>query len=143
MPVAVEVIAHVPTGYYHCTHCEVVWHELGLGQKVHREQLDAGIPDDLRRVLAELTGWLEALQRRYGDRVALKVIDVASLHGFYASLRHRVRRYPAIIIDGRQVVAGGDYARAEALLEARLGMVADHRPPSDPADRAAADRDRS
>jgi hypothetical protein len=124
MPIAVEVIAYIPTGFFHCTHCEVVFREIGLGPKVHREQLDSGVPDDLQRTLTELTGWLEALQHRHGDRIALTVVDAVSLQGFYASLRHRVRRYPAIIIDGAEAVAGGDYARAEALLEARLGAVA-------------------
>jgi hypothetical protein len=120
MPVSVEVLAYVPTGFYHCTHCEVVMHELGVGQKVHREQLDAGIPDDLYQDYLRLSHWLASLAARYGDRLTFKLVDPASLEGFYKSLRYRARRYPAVVIDGRETVNGGDYERAEALLLAHL-----------------------
>ena len=127
-PLLVEVIAYAPTAFYHCTHCEVVWHDLGVGQKVHREQRDAGLPDDLRQEYARLSDWVNALIARYGERVAVRVVDAASLEGFFKSLRYGVRRYPAIVIAGREKVSGGDYARADALLAARLG------PPPDASD---------
>lgn len=115
-PVTVEVIAYAPTGFYHCTHCEVVWHEVGLGQPVHREQLETGIPEDLRQDYLRLSAWARALVDRYGDRVAVSVVDAASVEGFFKALWHRARRFPSIVVDGRSCVQDGDYARADALV---------------------------
>jgi hypothetical protein len=28
-PLLVEIIAYAPTAFYHCTHCEVAWREMG------------------------------------------------------------------------------------------------------------------
>lgn len=126
MPVSVEVLAYVPTQFYHCAHCEVVWHELGVGQRIHREQLDAGIPDDLYDEYLRLSHWVAGMAERYGDRLSVTLVDPASLEGFYKSLRHCARAYPAIVIDGRETVNGGDLERAEALVAARLSASAEH-----------------
>jgi hypothetical protein len=114
----------VPTGFYHCTHCEVTWRELGIGQKVHREQLDAGLPDDLAQEYRRLSAWVSAVLDRYGADVVVRVVDPASLEGFYKSLRYGVRRYPAIVIDGRKKVIGGDYEQATALLAEQVAAGA-------------------
>src|SRR5437763_12421679 len=45
-PVSVEVVAYTPTEFFHCMHCEVVWHEGGIGQKIHAEQRESALPPD-------------------------------------------------------------------------------------------------
>lgn len=125
MPVSVEVIAYTPTEFYHCTHCEVTWHELGVGGRVHREQAESAIPAELREEYLRLCDWLAGLLQRYGERVRVNVVDAVSIEGFLKSLRYRARDYPVIVIDGRETVARGDYRRAEALLASRLGAAAE------------------
>lgn len=125
MPIAVEVLAYVPTGFYHCTHCEVTWHELGVGQKVHREQLDAGLPADLFQEYVRLSQWVRGVRDLYGDNVVIRVVDPASIEGFYKSLRYGVRTYPAIVIDGRRKVIGSDYEQASLLLAERVAASAE------------------
>lgn len=124
MPVRVDVLAYVPTGFYHCTHCEVTWREVGLGPKVHQEQLDAGLPEDLAQEYRRLSAWLQKVLDRYGDDVRVRVVDPASIEGFLTSVRYGVRRYPAIVIDGQRAAVGEDYERAEALLAARVAAGA-------------------
>lgn len=46
-PLLVEIIAYAPTAYYHCTHCEVAWREMGANNRVHEEQLKTSLPDEL------------------------------------------------------------------------------------------------
>src|SRR5262249_10085144 len=98
---------------------------MGLGQTVHREQLDAGRPEELARDFHSLSEWARSLPDRFGPTVSVRLVDVASIEGFFKSLIHRLGRYPAFLVDGRRYV-GSDFARVDALitesLETRLGM---------------------
>jgi hypothetical protein len=41
------------------------------------------------------------------------------LRGVFKTLRYRVRKYPAFIIDGKELVVGWDRAALECAIEAR------------------------
>lgn len=120
-PLEVLVLAHVPTGYYHCTHCEVAWQEVGLGQEVHREQMRSSVPDDLLQECHRLSAWARDVARRYSDQVVVRVVDPVSIEGFITSLRYGARQYPSFIIGGREKVSGPDYRRVDQVLAERLG----------------------
>jgi hypothetical protein len=97
----------------------VTWQVAGLGQKVHREQLDAGLPDDLAAEFHSLSQWAQGLPRRYGARVTMRLVDAASIEGFFKSLVHGLNRFPAFLVDGRKYV-GTDFARVDALIAESL-----------------------
>ena len=40
-PLLVEIIAYAPTAYYHCTHCEVAWREMGATNRTELAALFA------------------------------------------------------------------------------------------------------
>lgn len=105
-PLLVEVIAYAPTAYYHCTHCEVAWREMGADNRIHEEQVESSLPEDLMREYQTLSDWVQELFRVHCDAVVLKVIDAASIEGVYKSLRYNARRYPAVIVDGRSRFLG-------------------------------------
>jgi hypothetical protein len=88
---------------------------MGLGRKVHREQLEAGLPEDLARDFHRLVEWAGTLPARFGNRVAVRLIDVASIEGFFRSLIHRFGRYPAFVVDGKRYV-GDDFTRVDELI---------------------------
>lgn len=119
-PILVKVLAYAPTQFYHCQHCEVVWQQVGAGERFHLEQLETSIPEDLQREYADLSEWIRDTVETYGGRVVFKVIDVASIEGFVVSLRNGVRRFPAFIIDGKDKHTGTDLARARELIDARI-----------------------
>jgi len=98
-PLLVEIIAFAPTAYYHCTHCEVAWREMGATNRIHEEQLQSSLPEDLIREYEIVSDWVRELFRVYCDGILLKVIDAASVEGFYKSLRYNARRYPAVIVN--------------------------------------------
>ena len=98
----VEIIAFAPTAFYHCTHCEVVWKEAGISDHFHQEQMENSLPADLAREYHSLSDWVKNIFRQHCDQVLVKVIDAASVEGFFKTLRYRLRKYPAIIID-RQI----------------------------------------
>ncbi len=43
-PLLVEIIAYAPTAFYHCTHCEIAWREIGMSNQAHKEQLQNSLP---------------------------------------------------------------------------------------------------
>jgi len=122
-PLLVEIIAYAPTAFYHCTHCEVAWREMGATNRIHAEQMESSLPPDLIEEYQAVSDWVRGVFRLHCDRIAIKVIDAASLEGFYKAVRYGARRYPAIIIGqkrrfmGREMLgaAGDELAR---LLEA-------------------------
>lgn len=93
----------------------MTWQVAGLGQKVHREQLETGLPDDLAAEFHSLSSWASGLPQRYGPRVAVRLVDAASIEGFFKSLFHRLNRYPAFIVSGRKYV-GSEFARVDNLI---------------------------
>lgn len=105
-PLLVEILAYAPTAYYHCTHCEVAWQEMGKSNHAHQEQLESSLPEDLLREYQAVSDWVREMFRVHCDRVILKVIDAASLEGFYKSLKYNARRYPAVIVGGKQRFVG-------------------------------------
>ena len=100
-PLLVEIIAYAPTAFYHCTHCEVAWREMGANNRIHEEQMESSLPEDLIREYEAVSNWVREMFRVHCDRILLKVIDAASIEGFYKSLKYNARRYPAVIVNGK------------------------------------------
>lgn len=98
-PLLVELIAYAPTAYYHCTHCEVAWREMGGTNRIHEEQLESSLPADLIQEYQTVSDWVREMFRVHCDAILLKVIDAASIEGVYKSLKYKARRYPAIIVN--------------------------------------------
>lgn len=107
-PLLVEIIAYAPTAYYHCTHCEVAWREMGTTNRIHEEQLQSSLPEELTQEYKQVSDWVQEMFRLHCDQIAVKVIDVASIEGVYKSLKYKARRYPAIIVNRRARFLGSD-----------------------------------
>ncbi len=119
-PLRIEVLTYAPTEFFHCLHCEVVMQSVGVGRSVHREQREAAFPADLQAQYTALADWVRGVVERYGGRVAVRVVDVASLQGVYKSLRYRARKYPAVVLDGTVYQPVTDFAALDRLLDERL-----------------------
>jgi hypothetical protein len=65
-------------------------------------------PADMLRDHIRLSEWVMELSRYYGTGIQIRVIDPQSGLGFFKSLRHRVRRYPTFIINGKVKYTGWD-----------------------------------
>jgi hypothetical protein len=115
----IEIVAYAPTAFYHCTHCEVVWQETGFSQGLHEEQVKSALPPDLLQDYQAVSDWVHRLMKIYCDQVIVKVIDAASLEGFWKTARHRVGRYPAVLVGGRRFI-GPDFSAAEAEIARQL-----------------------
>ncbi len=116
-PLMVEIIAYAPTAYYHCTHCEVAWREMGATNRIHEEQMRSSLPDDLIQEYQAVSDWVQNIFKVHCDRVVVKVIDAASLEGVYKALKYNAHRYPAVII------AGGTRFSGRQNLDAAAGEI--------------------
>jgi hypothetical protein len=122
-PVSVQVITYAPTVFYHCQHCELTFQEMGIGDRLRRREAAEALPDDLTREFQAVSDWVHGLLQRHGGRVRVDVLDAASIRGFLASLRHRVGRYPAVIVDGRDKRIGLDFAALDPLIDRRVAAA--------------------
>lgn len=118
--VRVEVIAYAPTAFYHCQHCELTFREAGFGDRIRQEQVARALPEDLLQDYQALSDWARALTEHYCGRVVVKVIDAASVEGFWKSLRYHVRLYPAVIVEGKEKCAWTDRAAVGHFIERYL-----------------------
>ncbi|MBI1793177.1 MAG: hypothetical protein HYR70_03180 [Chloroflexi bacterium] len=119
-PLLVEIIAYAPTAFYHCTHCEVAWREMGATNRIHEEQMESSLPKDLIAEYQVVSDWVQKAFRVHCDRITVKVIGAASLEGFYKSLKYNARRYPAIIVDQKARFVGSQRLQAASDEIARL-----------------------
>jgi hypothetical protein len=119
-PLMVEIIAYAPTAFYHCTHCEVAWREMGASNNIHDEQVQSSLPPDLADDYQAISDWVRELFRLYCDQLLVKVIDAASLEGFVKSLRNGIHRYPAIIFGGEKFTGDEAIQYADQALAALL-----------------------
>ena len=114
-PLTVEIITYAPTEFFQCTHCEVVFQQVGVGQKIHAEQRASSLPDDLQAELGRLSAWIEQVAERHPGQVRFKVIDAASLEGVFKAVRYGLRTFPAVVVGGREKFAGDLDASMQAV----------------------------
>jgi len=84
------------------------------------------LPDDLAQDYQNVSDWVRALAEHYKGNVIVKVIDAASLEGFWKSLRYGVRRYPAVIVEGKDKHIGADLTSTYRLIDEHLTARAVH-----------------
>jgi hypothetical protein len=120
-PLRVTVITYAPTVFRHCQHCEVAFEGMGLGERIHRAEARDALPADLALEFQQVSDWVHALIKRHGPRIAIDVVDAASLEGFWRSIRHRIRGYPAVIIDGHpERAAASELGRLDGVINEAL-----------------------
>ena len=122
-PVLLEVLAHIPTDFFHCLHCERLFAAAGVGAPV-RQEIQAEYPPEMLQDAERLGIWLQDLVARYGERLRIRIVDPQSPEGFYKSVRYWVRRYPTFVINYGQKYTGWETAALDRLLEEHMARGA-------------------
>jgi hypothetical protein len=123
-PVPIDVIAYAPAAFFHCLHCELIWQQSAVRAKDRAEQLASSLPDDLRDQYQQLSDWVHRMLETHGPRLTFRILDAASIVGFVTAVRYGVRRFPAVIVDGKERSVGAQFERATVLIERRLAASA-------------------
>ena len=119
-PLSVQVIAYAPTIFRHCQHCEVAFAGLGFGERIHRDEARDALPPDLLDDFQRVSDWVHRLLERHGPKVRVSVVDAASIEGVWTSLRHRVRQFPTVIVDGQAQQLDRDHRALDSVIDERL-----------------------
>lgn len=95
---------------------------LGLGDKVHNEELNE-FPDDWKEEYLRVSDWAKHTAQHFGRRVVINIIDPQSAVGIWKAIRHGIRRYPTVVLNGQDKFIGWEaadaiYARIDQLLAA-------------------------
>jgi len=118
-PISLEIVTRVLTTFDHCRHCEIFFDEAGLDKKFHQKEVNE-YPPDLKEEFAKLSDWIRELTRLYKHRLLIRLIDAQSFLGIYKSLRHRIRKYPTFIVEGKETYTGWDKNQLEGLLDKHI-----------------------
>ncbi len=122
-PIVLEIVTNVLTVFNHCNRCGPVFREAGVEDKVNLEVLNE-YPKELREEFQRLLDWINELVRLYRHRISVRIVDAKSMHGIYKSLRHHFRKYPAFIVDNKDVVTGWDHEKLSDILDAHIRKAA-------------------
>ena len=85
---------------------------MGATNRIHEEQMQSSLPEDLLKEYQVVSDWVKEMFRVHCDAIVLKVIDAASIEGFYKSLKYHARHYPAVIVNGKSRFLGSQMVRA-------------------------------
>lgn len=119
-PIPIDVIAYAPAAFFHCLHCELIWRESPVRTRDRAEQLASSLPDDLRDQYQQLSDWVHRMLAAHGPRLKFRILDAASIAGFFTAVRYGVRQFPAVIVDGKERSVGAQFERATMLIDRRL-----------------------
>ena len=122
-PVRLQVFAHIPTDFFHCSHCERLLDAAGIGTSAHRE-MQATYPPEVLQEAERLATWLQDLSARHGDQIHIRVVDPQSPEGFFKSLRYWVRRYPTFVVNRHTKYTGWEPGVLDRLLEEQVARGA-------------------
>lgn len=64
--------------------------------------------------------WATETGERYQGQVLIRIIDYQSLVGLWRVLRHRIRRYPAFLLDGQKFMGWEEEPALQEAIRARL-----------------------
>jgi hypothetical protein len=118
-PVLLEVLAHIPTDFFHCSHCERLFDAADIGAAV-RQEMRSTYPPEMLAEAGRLATWLLDLSARYGEQLRIRVVDPQSMEGFFKSLRYWVHLYPTFIINRRTKYTGWEPPALEHLLADKI-----------------------
>jgi hypothetical protein len=118
-PLEVEVVAHVTGSMDHCSHCQVFIDGVGVGQKVHQEDMQSYPPDFIQE-WQQLSDWILELAEAFSGQLVIRITDAQSVQGIWKAITKGVRKYPTFIIAGQEKYHGWNKEHLNHLLQQHL-----------------------
>lgn|SRR5574341_438575 len=118
-PLEIEIVTYVTGSLNHCDGCQVFIDGVGIGDRIHQEDLQS-FPEDFVRDWQRVSDWIYELADGYPGQLVIRVTDAQSMQGLWKSLTKGVRKYPTFIIDHQQKYHGWDRDQLKELIDHRL-----------------------
>ena len=119
-PVQIEVISPLLTAIeFHCPKCSLMMDQVEARSE-YRSSCKDEYPEEWKEHEQRLADCLRNLSRLYKHRILIRIIDAHSPVGLWKQIRHRVRQFPAFIVDGKQTFTGWDSKVLESLIDRRI-----------------------
>jgi hypothetical protein len=100
-PLEVEIITHVLGSVDHCAHCQVFIDGVGVGQKIHKTDLES-YPSEWKSEWQQMSDLVLNLAERYAGKLVIKITDAQTPQALWKALRHSIRKYPTFLIAGEK-----------------------------------------
>jgi hypothetical protein len=114
----VEVVAHVLGSMNHCSHCQVFIDGVGVGEQVHKADMDS-YPPEWMEEWQRLSELIFNITEEYAGKLVVKVTDAQSPQAIWKAIRRGVRKYPTFII-GKDKYHGLEQAQVTNLIKRNL-----------------------
>ena len=115
-PIDVEIVAHVTGSMNHCSHCQVFIDGVGVGDQVHRYDVQS-YPEEFVRDWQRLSDWVLDLAAAFPSQIVIRITDAQSIKGLWKSLTKGIRKYPTFIIDGKETYHGWERENLYEMIE--------------------------
>jgi len=93
----VEIIAHVLGSMNHCSHCQVFIDGVGVGDQVHRADLQS-YPPEWMEEWQRLSDLVYNITEQFAGKIIVKITDAQSPQALWKALRYGIRRYPTFMV---------------------------------------------
>jgi hypothetical protein len=117
--ISVEVVSRVLTIFQHCASCGPIFREAGVENAVNKEALSE-YPVDLQDEFLQLSDWIRELRKLYQHRIRIELINAQSPLGIYKTLRYHIHKYPAFIIEKKDVCIGWDWQKLSDIVDIHI-----------------------
>ncbi len=122
-PLRMEIVGMLPQIFNLCVSCQVTDFFQMADVKYQADEL-AGFPPEVLATQSRVAALVATVVARYGERVWPITVDPYSPRGLWLSLRHHLHSYPAIILDGNEVLSDLSPEKVLQALARRLEMPA-------------------
>lgn len=100
-----EIVGTFPPVYLpFCKKC-LLLNKVVSSFNTSKETLEV-MPPNLLEMHVRLFDFLNILYSRFGSNLQVQLIDALSLKGAWKTFRHRIRKNPAFIVNGKKVFQG-------------------------------------
>jgi hypothetical protein len=106
----------------HCSHCQVFIDGVGVGDQIHRADLES-YPSDWMEEWVQLSNLVFDLTEKFAGQLIVKITDAQSPQALWKALRYGVRKYPTFLIGGEKY-HGFDEDKIEGLIKQHLQISA-------------------
>ncbi|MFQ6080394.1 MAG: hypothetical protein ACE5OW_01850 [Candidatus Bathyarchaeia archaeon] len=98
--VKLEIVGLMPTFFSHCEHCMFLMRQCEL--PTISSQLEE-YPKELADLYFKISQLTWNVRQDFGGEVSIEVIDTASALGLWKSVKYKLKRTPAFVVNGRKV----------------------------------------